>query len=87
MSSSARRQLRSHTRAAAAEQAADPLAASPFRHLQNTALDDVRPALRLVVDALDQDDCFAFALTCTPFRAATCLKKGPFARFPEGLKT
>ena len=57
------------------------LALSPFRLLPT--LDE----LRLVVDALDEDDAFAFALTCTPFRAATCLADGPYARFKDGVRT
>ena len=57
------------------------LAFSPFRLL--STLDE----LRLVVDALDEDDAFAFACACTPFRAATCLADGPFARFKDGVRT
>ena len=57
------------------------LAFSPFRLLPT--LDE----LRLVVDALDEDDAFAFACACTPFRAATCLADGPFARFKDGVRT
>ena len=57
------------------------LAFSPFRLL--STLDE----LRLVVDELDEDDAFAFACACTPFRAATCLADGPFARFKDGVRT
>ena len=57
------------------------LAFSPFRLLPT--LDE----LRLVVDALDEDDAFAFACACTPFRAVTCLADGPFARFKDGVRT
>ena len=56
----------------------DPLAASPFRHFPTAS------ELRLVVDELPMSDCFAFALTCTPFRAATCEHGQVLARFGEG---
>ena len=44
--------------------------------------------LRLVVDQLDENDAFAFALTCRDFRAATCLAGSAAARFGEdGIRT
>ena len=66
---------------AASDTGGHVFAGSAFRHLQTLEL------LRLVVDKVDLDDAFALALACTPFRAATCLKNGAFARFPKGIHT
>ena len=49
----------------------DPLAASPF------ALLDARSNLRLVTDAVHEDDALCLALTCRPMRDAL------WARFPR----
>ena len=54
---------------------------SPFDLLPTLA------ELRLVADALPAVDALAFAMTCTKFRAVTCQRDGPFARFPHGLQT
>ena len=62
------------------------LAQSAFRHLQ-MQIDDVRLALCLVIDVVAVDDIFAVALTCSDFRAATILRGGAFARFPQGVRT
>ena len=43
--------------------------------------------LRLVADALDEDDAFAFASACRAFRAATCQSGSDAARFPDGIRT
>jgi len=59
----------------------DPIADSPFHFLNSPEL------LRLVVDGLDEDDALAFAMVCSPFREASCMQDGPFARFPSGVRT
>ena len=55
-------------------------ASSAFRLLPTLA------ELRLVVDAVHEDDALVLALTCSPLRAAISLRGGPFARFPDGIK-
>ena len=58
------------------------LSASPFRLLDSPEL------LRLVADALDQDDAFAFACAATALRQVTCHRDHPcVARFPGGIRT
>ena len=58
------------------------LSASPFRLLDSPEL------LRLVVDALDEDDALAFACAATAFRQVTCHRDHPcLARFPGGIRT
>jgi hypothetical protein len=63
----------------------DALEQSPFGLLSTPSV------LRHVVDALDQDDAFAFALCCTAFRAVTCQKPChghlTMARFPQGTRS
>ena len=56
------------------------LEASPFLKLD-------ADALRLVVDALDEDDALAFALGCRLFRDATCQASSKVARFRGGVRT
>ena len=58
------------------------LSASPFRLLDSPEL------LRLVADALDEDDALAFACATTAFRQVTCHRDHPcLARFPGGIRT
>ena len=58
------------------------LSASPFRLLDSPEL------LRLVADALDEDDALAFACAATAFRQVTCHCDYPcLARFPGGICT
>ena len=43
--------------------------------------------LGLLVDALAEDDAFAFASVCRAFRAATCQRGSAGARFADGIRT